>query len=358
MHLEEPDRKGIKEKFSTINNLTPKQYHDEVVKFEVSLIQKIESYDKKLNLIGKKLVNLRKENTKLNENVAIIKMVVEPQLGKKLNLKSAIESTNSNLMVKVFTKKHSVTVIKDNDSEKKGGFPDFSLNQVLNSPNIDNPRSNSPGKKPRQTMLLSLFGNNTNRGGHKKSTFQLETSNLIYQELKDKIKLFVVSKKQIDANSRNMKRLQDETFYYKEKIKITKKEKIIFYKCILKTGIDIRYQGLVWILLQLYMNGEDINRQKIRKTGFPEFLDKLSINFLYTRLDLEIKLIEKNSICKSLFDVYLAKNPDFKSICLPQTNTFNSYRNKTYDSDISSLPNSNSNIRHKKSKVLNILMIV
>lgn len=62
---------------------------------------------------------------------------------------------------------------------------------------------------------------------------------------------------------------------------------------ILKEGVDVRNEGLSWVIKEIFMLGEDVSLNYL-----PEYLDEESINYLFkiARLGMDLKVLEKDFI--------------------------------------------------------------
>lgn len=62
---------------------------------------------------------------------------------------------------------------------------------------------------------------------------------------------------------------------------------------ILKAGVDVRNEGLSWVIKEIFMLGEDVSLSYL-----PDYLDDESINFLFkiAKLGMELKVLEKELI--------------------------------------------------------------
>ena len=64
-----------------------------------------------------------------------------------------------------------------------------------------------------------------------------------------------------------------------------KKENIIYFKNLLKEGVDVRDVGLCWIIFRLNELGA-----KVEFNDFPKFLDYVNVNYLLIYSDKIIKI--------------------------------------------------------------------
>ncbi len=100
-----------------------------------------------------------------------------------------------------------------------------------------------------------------------------------------------------------------------------KKENIIYFKNLLKEGVDVRDVGLCWILFRLSELGANVEN-----SDFPKFLDYVSIKYL---LEYSDKIIKMNKL-KILLDlVKKEKKNVFKSLDINNTTS----RKSNFDDD-------------------------
>ena len=101
-------------------------------------------------------------------------------------------------------------------------------------------------------------------------------------------------------NDKKIPDLKYKITYYKTEIKTLrhlleklKKENILYFKNLLKEGVDVRNIGICWILFRLYELGA-----KVDNFDFPKFLDNNNIIYLREYTDKIIKLNKLKIICK------------------------------------------------------------
>ena len=149
--------------------------------------------------------------------------------------------------------------------------------------------------------LLKVFKENiskvdTQHNFQKRLSF---TSEL--QELENK-------NKSIKSEYNNLKAINDKKIpdikykitYYKTELKTLrhlleklKKENILYFKNLLKEGVDVRNIGICWVLFRLYELGA-----KVENFEFPKFLDNNSIIYLREYTDKIIQLNKLKIMCK------------------------------------------------------------
>ena len=96
-----------------------------------------------------------------------------------------------------------------------------------------------------------------------------------------------------------------------------KKENIIYFKNLLKEGVDVRDVGLCWILFRLSELGA-----KVENSDFPKFLDYVSIKYL---LEYSDKIIKMNKLKILLELVKKEKKNVFKSLDINNTTSRKSH---------------------------------
>ena len=101
-------------------------------------------------------------------------------------------------------------------------------------------------------------------------------------------------------NDKKIPDLKYKITYYKTELKTLrhlleklKKENILYFKNLLKEGVDVRNIGICWILFRLYELGA-----KVDNFDFPKFLDNNNIIYLREYTDKIIKLNKLKIICK------------------------------------------------------------
>ena len=120
------------------------------------------------------------------------------------------------------------------------------------------------------------------------------------QELEHKNKSFKSEyNNQKAINERKIPDLKYKITYYKTELKTLKnlleklkKENILYFKNLLKEGVDVRNIGICWVLFRLYELGA-----KVENFEFPKFLDNNSIIYLREYTDKIINLNKLKIIC-------------------------------------------------------------
>ena len=86
-----------------------------------------------------------------------------------------------------------------------------------------------------------------------------------------------------------------ETQQIKKDLASTKDEQIQHYQELLKTGVDSRKDGLIWIIKALWLLGKDV-----AIADMPSYLDSEAMKFLLDYSKLDIKRCEMHTMLKDL----------------------------------------------------------
>ena len=199
---------------------------------------KVTSYD-----VYKSIVNNKK---KIEKNFREQIMKLNNEIRKKENI---IEDLNKEL----------AKLTKDTEDKKSIYFDNSEVAKVIKNEidKLDFKNENDFVKKSKLTSKIKDIEN------------ILEKSKNEYVEQK----LFSDSK--IPEIKKNLHILKIEIKSLQEILIKVKKENIIYFKNLLKEGVDVRDVGLCWILFKLNELGA-----KVEQNDFPKFLDYVSINYL------------------------------------------------------------------------------
>ncbi len=131
----------------------------------------------------------------------------------------------------------------------------------------------------------------------------------------------LISDKEIPKLKKKIHICKVELKSLQEILSDVKKENIIYFKNLLKEGVDVRDVGLCWILFRLSELGANVEN-----SDFPKFLDYVSIKYL---LEYSDKIIKMNKL-KILLDlVKKEKKNVFKSLDINNTTS----RKSNFDDD-------------------------
>ncbi len=170
------------------------------------------------------------------------------------------------------------------------------------------------------------------------STFDFQKKIKISRKINDLEHLVEKSKKeyieQQEISNNKIPLLKNQIRYYKTEVKKlqeilnkVKKENIIYFKNLLKEGVDVRDVGLCWILFRLNELGA-----KVDINDFPKFLDYVNVNYL---LIYSEKIIKINKL-KILLDLVRNERKNImKSINFVDPNIRNKYNEILAENDIS-----------------------
>jgi len=199
--------------------------------------------------------------------------------------------------------------------------------------------SNDEADEIETKTVISVSGKKRKRK-KKMDDFIMKTLQIQQQEKKKKEKELIIEQKQnqIDAANNLKNKVNEKETLLKEKKSILK-EKITklsnYYHKKLYEGLDVRQEGLSWIIKAIWNLGENI-----KMSYFPNFLDNLSINYLFkiahkqvqiniikekidkNRKDLDQKFMELNNKEKFLDKRFLFRTSiteQIKSNQLPKT---------------------------------------
>ena len=138
------------------------------------------------------------------------------------------------------------------------------------------------------------------------------------EHLVEKSKKEYIEQKEI--SNKKIPLLKNQIRYYKTEVEIlikVKKENIIYFKNLLKEGVDVRDVGLCWIIFRLNELGA-----KVEFNDFPKFLDYVNVNYLLIYSD---KIIKINKL-KILLDLVRNERKNImKSINFIDSNIRNKY---------------------------------
>ena len=154
-----------------------------------------------------------------------------------------------------------------------------------------------------------------------------DLEHLVEKSKKEYIEQKEISNKKIPLLKNQIRYYKTELNKLQEILIKVKKENIIYFKNLLKEGVDVRDVGLCWILFRLNELGA-----KVDVNDFPKFLDYVNVNYL---LNYSEKIIKINKL-KILLD--LVKNDRkhlLKSINFVDSNIRNKYNEIIAENDIS-----------------------
>ena len=199
---------------------------------------KVTSYD-----VYKSIVNNKK---KIEKNFREQIMKLNNEIRKKENI---IEDLNKEL----------AQLTKDTEEKKSTYFDNSEVAKVIKNEidKLDFKNENDFVKKSKLTSKIKDIEN------------ILEKSKNEYLEQK------LISDSKIPEIKKNLHILKIEIKSLQEILIKVKKENIIYFKNLLKEGVDVRDVGLCWILFKLNELGA-----KVEQNDFPKFLDYVSINYL------------------------------------------------------------------------------
>ena len=199
---------------------------------------KVTSYD-----VYKSIVNNKK---KIEKNFREQIMKLNNEIRKKENI---IEDLNKEL----------AQLTKDTEEKKSTYFDNSEVAKVIKNEidKLDFKNENDFVKKTKLTSKIKDIEN------------ILEKSKNEYLEQK------LISDSKIPEIKKNLHILKIEIKSLQEILIKVKKENIIYFKNLLKEGVDVRDVGLCWILFKLNELGA-----KVEQNDFPKFLDYVSINYL------------------------------------------------------------------------------
>ncbi len=199
---------------------------------------KVTSYD-----VYKRIVNNKK---KIEKNFREQIMKLNNEIRKKENI---IEDLNKEL----------AQLTKDTEEKKSTYFDNSEVAKVIKNEidKLDFKNENDFVKKTKLTSKIKDIEN------------ILEKSKNEYLEQK------LISDSKIPEIKKNLHILKVEIKSLQEILIKVKKENIIYFKNLLKEGVDVRDVGLCWILFKLNELGA-----KVEQNDFPKFLDYVSINYL------------------------------------------------------------------------------
>ncbi len=199
---------------------------------------KVTSYD-----VYKSIVNNKK---KIEKNFREQIMKLNNEIRKKENI---IEDLNKEL----------AQLTKDTEEKKSTYFDNSEVAKVIKNEidKLDFKNENDFVKKSKLTSKIKDIEN------------ILEKSKNEYLEQK------LISDSKIPEIKKNLHILKVEIKSLQEILIKVKKENIIYFKNLLKEGVDVRDVGLCWILFKLNELGA-----KVEQNDFPKFLDYVSINYL------------------------------------------------------------------------------
>ena len=199
---------------------------------------KVTSYD-----VYKSIVNNKK---KIEKNFREQIMKLNNEIRKKENI---IEDLNKEL----------AQLTKDTEEKKSTYFDNSEVAKVIKNEidKLDFKNENDFVKKTKLTSKIKDIEN------------ILEKSKNEYLEQK------LISDSKIPEIKKNLHVLKIEIKSLQEILIKVKKENIIYFKNLLKEGVDVRDVGLCWILFKLNELGA-----KVEQNDFPKFLDYVSINYL------------------------------------------------------------------------------
>ena len=155
---------------------------------------------------------------------------------------------------------------------------------------------------------------------------EYKNSQTIYKEQKKFNKITIPKLKA------NLKEAKNEYKLIKENLNNLIKENIIYFKNLLKEGVDVRNVGLCWILFRL----NELNA-KVDKNDFPKFLDYNSIEYL---MKYSEKIIKINKL-KILY--HLIKNDNLENIEKNLLKNDPYHRKSVTGNALQILPNINNN---------------
>ena len=173
--------------------------------------------------------------------------------------------------------------------------------------------------------VVNIIKHEVNR---ENSTFSFQKKTEVTRKMQDLEHLVEKSKKeyieQKEISNKKIPLLKNQIRYYKTElnklqeilIKV-KKENIIYFKNLLKEGVDVRDVGLCWIIFRLNELGA-----KVEFNDFPKFLDYVNVNYLLIYSD---KIIKINKL-KILLDLVRNERKNImKSINFIDSNIRNKY---------------------------------
>ena len=155
---------------------------------------------------------------------------------------------------------------------------------------------------------------------------EYKNSQTIYKEQKKFNKITIPKLKA------KLKEAKNEYKLIKENLNNLIKENIIYFKNLLKEGVDVRNVGLCWILFRL----NELNA-KVDKNDFPKFLDYNSIEYL---MKYSEKIIKINKL-KILY--HLIKNDNLENIEKNLLKNDPYHRKSVTGNALQILPNINNN---------------
>ena len=251
---------------------------------------KVTSYD-----VYKRIVNNKK---KIEKNFREQIMKLNNEIKKKENL---IEDLNKEL----------AQLTKDTEDKKSNYFDNSEVAKVIKNEIDKLEYKNDFIKKAKLTSKIQ------------------DIEQILEKSKNEYIEQKLISDLKIPEIKKNLHILKVEIKSLQEILMKVKKENIIYFKNLLKEGVDVRDVGLCWILFRLNELGE-----KVEHNDFPKFLDYVSINYLLVYSE---KIIIINKL-KILLD--LVRN-ERRKIMKSVDFTNNNIRNRLNLNDDISFDNNN-----------------
>ena len=112
-----------------------------------------------------------------------------------------------------------------------------------------------------------------------------DLEHLVEKSKKEYIEQKEISNKKIPLLKNQIRYYKTELNKLQEILIKVKKENIIYFKNLLKEGVDVRDVGLCWIIFRLNELGA-----KVEFNDFPKFLDYVNVNYLLIYSDKIIKI--------------------------------------------------------------------
>ena len=298
---------------NTQSNFNYNPSRQEHMKFEERIKKEISFYSEEEKNLRNKLTEIEEQLLKLDNKILDSKIEIQA-------LKSLSVNNVKSPLRKAITKK-----LED----------DFTKEENQLKSKLSTPISIKLSKKNLKTSIRPIYSSDFNV----KLNMKLMEEEKINKEKEKNIEnnIVIVMKKKDDVHK--------QLFEINEELKIVHNNKKVLidqlynhYISLLQDGKDSRKEGLAWIIMEIfYLN------KKIMASNFPKYLDHDCIHYLFKMANLNIKIIQIESILKSKKE-YLNKY-------IKNLSSNNSFMNYFYD-DSEDNPN---NFEYNKKQLSSLI---
>ena len=298
---------------NTQSNFNYNPSRQEHMKFEERIKKEISFYSEEEKNLRNKLTEIEKQLLKLDNKILDSKIEIQA-------LKSLSVNNVKSPLRKAITKKLEEDFTKEENQLKS---------------KLSTPIGIKSSKKNLKTSIRPIYSSDFNV----KLNMKLMEEEKINKEKEKNIEnnIVIVMKKKDDVHK--------QLFEVNEELKIVHNNKKVLidqlynhYISLLQDGKDSRKEGLAWIIMEIFYLDK-----KIMASNFPKYLDHDCIHYLFKMANLNIKIIQIESILKSKKE-YLNKY-------IKNLSSNNSFMNYFYD-DSEDNPN---NFEYNKKQLSSLI---